>query len=257
MISADSAVHITSADLPYQDEETPLTGVLCRDEAVQGTRPGVLLVHGGAGLDEHARRQARRYAALGYVVFACDMLGDGVAGDRSRVISRLTALRDNPQFMVRRAQAGLAALSRYPGAGGAAAVIGFCFGGMVALTLARSGEPLAGAVSIHGSLAAAQRAEPGVVRTRMLVCHGALDPHVPLSDVTAFAEEMNAADADWQLIMYGGALHGFTHADAASGTVPGVAYHPRADTRSFAAVRAFLADVFASSEGKRHDPGHA
>ncbi|MDQ2815339.1 MAG: dienelactone hydrolase family protein [Actinomycetota bacterium] len=251
MTSADSAAHITSADWRYQDKETPLTGVLCRDEAVPGKRPGVLLVHGGAGLDGHARQQARRYAALGYVVLACDMLGDGVAGDRGRVIGRLTALRDDPRAMVRRAQAGLAALSRYPDVCGAAAVIGFCFGGMVALALARSGESLAGAVSIHGSLAAAHRAEPGVVRPRMLVCHGALDPHVPLSDVTAFAEEMNAVEADWQLIMYGGALHGFTHADAVSGAVPGLAYHSLADIRSFAAVRVFLADAFASSESHR------
>ncbi|HTU03992.1 MAG TPA: dienelactone hydrolase family protein, partial [Trebonia sp.] len=77
------------------------------------------------------------------------------------------------------------------------------------------------------------------------VCHGALDPHVPLSDVTAFAEEMNGAGADWQLIMFGGALHGFTHSGAARGAVPGVAYDPAADRRSFAATRAFLADIFA------------
>ena len=146
--------------------------------------------------------------------------------------------------MVRRARAGLGALSRCPGAGGPVAAIGFCFGGMVALTLARSGEPLAGAVSIHGSLATVQPAQPGMVHTRLLVCHGARDPHVPLRDVTAFAEEMNAAGADWQLNMYGGALHGFTHADATPGAIPGVAYHPLADSRSFADVRDFLADVF-------------
>jgi dienelactone hydrolase len=245
MISDDSATNITTVDWPYRDEDTALTGVLCRDEALPGPRPGVLLVHGGAGLDQHARGQARRYAALGYIVFACDMLGDGVAGDRDRVIGCLTALRDDPPFMVRRAQAGLTALSRCPDAGGPVAAIGFCFGGMVALALARSGEPMAGAVSIHGSLATIQRTEPGAVRARLLVCHGALDPHVPLSDVMTFAGEMNAADADWQLIMYGGALHGFTHSGTTPGVVPGVAYHPLADSRSFAATRDFLADVFA------------
>ncbi len=224
--------------------DTSLTGVLCRDEAQTGVRPGVLLVHGGGGLDEHARGQARRYAALGYVVLACDMFGDGVAGDRARVISCLTTLRDDPPLMVRRARAGLAALSRCPDADGRVAAIGFCFGGMVALALARSGEPMAGAVSIHGSLATSRRAKPGAVRASLLVCHGALDPHVPLSDVTAFAEEMNGAGADWQLIMYGGALHGFTHSDATPGSVPGVAYDLAADTRSFAATRGFLADVF-------------
>ena len=111
-------MNITTVDWPYGDEDTALTGVLCRDEALPGTRPGVLLVHGGAGLDQHTSGQARRYAALGYVVFACDMLGDGVAGDRDRVVGRLTALRDDPPFMVRRARAGLAELLRCPGAGG-------------------------------------------------------------------------------------------------------------------------------------------
>jgi dienelactone hydrolase len=246
MTSADSVANIAAVNWPYHDEGTPLTGTLFRDEAAAGPAPSILLVHGGAGLDEHARGQARRYAALGYTVFACDMLGDGVAGDRQRVIRALTALRDDPPLMARRARAGLAALSRCPGAGGPVAAIGFCFGGLVALTLARAGEPLAGAVSIHGTLAAVQRAEPATVRARLLVCHGARDPHVPLSDVTAFAEEMNAAGADWQLIMYGGALHGFTHAHAhaAGATVPGIAYHPVADSRSFAAVSGFLADAF-------------
>ena len=237
-------MNITTVDWPYRDEDTALTGVLCRDEALPGTRPGVLLVHGDAGLDQHTSGQARRYAALGYVVFACDMLGDGVAGDRDRMVGCLTALRDDPPFMVRRARAGLTALLTSPGAGGPVAAIGFCFGGMVALTLARSGEPMARAVSIHGSLATTQRAEPGAVRARLLVCHGALDPHVPLSDVTAFAGEMDAAGADWQLIMYGGALHGFTHSATRPGS-PRSGFHPLADSRSFAATRDFLASVFA------------
>ena len=255
MTADDSGANITALDWPYRDVDTPLTGVLCRDEALTGARPGVLLVHGGAGLDEHARGQARRYAALVYVVLACDMLGDGVAGDRDRVIGCLRTLRDDPLLMVRRARAGLAALSRCPGTDGRVAAIGFCFGGMVALALARSGEPMAGAVSIHGSLGTSKRAQPGAVRARLLVCHGALDPHVPLSDVTAFAEEMNGAGADWQLIMYGGALHGFTHSDATPGAVPGVAYDLAADSRSFSAARGFLAEVFTADSGLANSPG--
>jgi dienelactone hydrolase len=243
--SQDSSAHIAALEWPYRDQGTPLTGVLYRDDSLPGARPGILLIHGGAGLDEHARDQARRYAGLGYVVLACDMLGDGVAGDRDRVIGCLTALRDNPSLMVRRAQAGLAALTRCPGADGRAAAIGFCFGGMAALALARAGEPIAGAVSIHGSLATSRRAEPGAVRARLLVCHGSLDPHVPVSDVTAFAEEMNNAGADWQVNMYGGALHGFTHSRAVPGTVPGVAYDQRADDRSFGATSTFLTEIFA------------
>jgi dienelactone hydrolase len=246
MTIRDNGPVVTACDWPYQDEGISLTGVLCRDETLAGPRPGVLLIHGGAGLDQHAREQARRYAALGYVILACDMLGDGVAGDRDRVLGCLTALRDDPPAMVRRVRAGLSALSRYQGRGGPAAAVGFCFGGMAALALARSGEPIAGAVSIHATLATARPARPGTVRARLLVCHGAADPHVPLSDVTAFAEEMNSAGADWQMIMYGGALHGFTHADAVAGALPGVAYDPLADSRSFSATSNFLAQVFAS-----------
>lgn len=255
VINDKVSVNIAARDLQYNDLTTPLTGMLCRDETLPGSRPGILLVHGGAGIDEHARQQAHRYAALGYVVLACDMLGDGVAGDRERVVRCLTALRDDPALMVRRGQAGLAALLDCPGTDGRIAAVGFCFGGMAALALARSGEQLAGAVSIHGSLATSRPAEPGLVQARLLVCHGALDPHVPLSDVTAFAEEMNRAGADWQVIMYGGALHGFTHKNAEPGTVPGVAYNSLADNRSFAATRTFLADIFAASTIGRKGTG--
>jgi len=184
------SANLITQNRPYHDQDTPLTGMLCRDGALRVARPGIMLIHGGAGLDQHAREQARRYAAAGYTVLACDMFGDGVAGDRDRVIGCLTELRDNPPFMVRRAQAGLAELARCPGTDGRVAVVGFCAGGMVALALARSGEPLAGVVAIHGSLATSRPADPGAVRARLLVCHGAMDPYVPASDVMAFADEM-------------------------------------------------------------------
>jgi dienelactone hydrolase len=174
------------------------------------------------------------------------MFGDGIAGDRERVIACLMALRDDSAFLARRAQAGLAALAATPGTSGPTAAVGFCFGGLAALQLARAGTPLVAAVSIHGSLATSTPAKLGAVRARLLACHGAADPHVPLGDVTAFAEEMNEAGADWQLIMYGGAQHGFTHAHAAPGAMPGVAYHEAADRRSFAAARDFLAESFRS-----------
>lgn len=168
------------------------------------------------------------------------MYGDGVAGDRERVMACLTALRDDPAHLVRRGEAGLAALAGRPEAAGATAVIGFCFGGVAALTLARSGTALAAAVSVHGGLTTGRPAEPGAVTAKVLVCHGAADPHVPMDDVTAFAGEMDRAGADWQLLVYGRAMHGFTHRHAAPGAVPGVAYDPLANERSFAAIRGFL-----------------
>ena len=252
-------MNIATRDLSYRDLDTSLTGLFCWNEAQEGPRPGILLIHGGAGLDAHAREQACRYAALGYAVLACDMFGDGIAGDRERVMTCLLALRDDPDRLVRRGQAGLAALAGCPEAAGPAAAVGFCFGGMAALALARAGTNpagpglagpglagprLAAVVSIHGSLATSAPAQPGAVTAKILACHGAADPHVPPADVAAFAAEMNHAGADWQLIMYGQAQHGFTHQHAVPGATQGVAYDRLADERSFAAVRAFLAGEF-------------
>ncbi len=233
---------LTARTVAYADQDIPLTGQLYGD-AGGVPRPGILLIHGGAGLDDHARGQASRYAALGYVVFACDMLGDRVAGDRERLIGSLTAMRDDPGLLAGRARAGLAELAGCALAREPLAAVGFCFGGLAALTLARSGARLAAVVSIHGSLVTTRPAEPDAVKARVLVCHGALDPHVPMADVTGFAEEMDRAGADWQLIIHGGAMHGFTHQHAVPGAVPGVGYHRLADERSFAATRAFLAEA--------------
>src|SRR5260221_6626243 len=108
-------MQISERPLPCRDLDTQLTGLLYTGDATSGPRPGILLVHGGAGLDEHARQQARRYAALGYVVYACDMLGDGVAGDRERVIAWLTAPSDAPAPLVPPRPARLAGLSRCSG----------------------------------------------------------------------------------------------------------------------------------------------
>jgi dienelactone hydrolase len=236
---------IATRSVTYDDQDVALTGVLAWDDAAGRPQPGLLLVHGGAGLDDHARGQAQRYAAHGYAVLAGDMFGAGVAGDRERVMACLLGLRDDPARLAQRAGAGLAALATCPEADGPFAAVGFCFGGLAVLTLARAGADLRGVVSIHGSLATTRPAEPGAIKAGVLVCHGALDPHVPMADVVRFTEEMGHAQADWQLIMYGGAMHGFTHEHAAPGATPGVAYHTHADQRSFLAARAFLADVLA------------
>jgi dienelactone hydrolase len=129
------------------------------------------------------------------------------------------------------------------------AAVGFCFGGMAALALARSGANLAGVVSIHGSLTTSKPAEPGAVTAKLLVCHGASDPHVPMHDVAAFTDEMNCADADWQLTIYGRAMHGFTHKHAVPGAIPGVAYDPITDERSFTATCTFLAGCLPHVDG--------
>ena len=233
----------------YRDGNTELTGELAWDAGCGDKRPGILVVHGGAGLDAHAKGRAKRLAELGYIAFACDMYGNGVAGNRERVMARIAELRDDPAKLCRRARAGMDVLLSHPQLDGRLAAVGYCFGGMVVLELARSGAEIAGAVSVHGSLSTPGAAQAGAVKAKILVCHGALDPHVPMTQVNAFVQEMNEAATDWQLIMYGGAMHGFTH--EAGATMPGVAYNAAADVRSASAMQTFFGELFG---GLRHVP---
>jgi dienelactone hydrolase len=228
--------------IAYRDGGTELTGQFTWDAERGDKRPGILVVHGGAGLDSHAKGRARRLAELGFVVFACDMYGNGVAGNRERVMARIAELRDDAAKLCQRARTGIDVLVSHPQVDGRIAAVGYCFGGMVVLELARSGADLAGAVSVHGSLSTPKLAPAGVVKAKILVCHGALDPHVPMTQVNAFMQEMNEAGADWQLIVYGGAMHGFTHETGPA--VPGVAYHALADARSATAMHSFFMELF-------------
>lgn len=234
---------MTHHQIRYRDGDTPLTGLVVHDETRSDPRPGILVVHGGAGRDAHAEGRAHRLAELGYVAFACDMYGDGVAGDRQRIMARIAELRADRAVLCARARAGIEILTSQPHVDGRIAAVGYCFGGMTVLELARSGAELAGVVSVHGSLTTASPAEPGRIQARILVCHGALDPHSPPPQVTTFVEEMNHANADWQLNVYGGAMHGFTH-ETATGQTPGVMYHALSDARSSVAMRSFLIELF-------------
>jgi dienelactone hydrolase len=228
----------------YRDGDTPLTGFLAWDDTRTGKRPGILVVHGGAGLDDHAKGRARRLSELGFVVLACDMYGDGVAGNRERVMARIKELTSDPARLCQRARAGIDVLASQPQVDGRLAAVGYCFGGMTVLELARDGADLVGVISVHGSLKTSRPAQASTVKAKVLVCHGALDPHVPIEHVTTFIEEMKQAGVDYQLNIYGSAMHGFTHEDAAKLNVPGVAYHALTDSRSSAAMQTFLTEVF-------------
>jgi len=239
---------LDTEQIVYRDGETRLTGFFAIDSELAGKRPGVLVVHGGAGVDDHARGRARRFAEAGFAVFACDMYGEGVTGSREQIMRHIGELRINRSALVRRLQAALDILSSRPDVDGRMAAVGYCLGGMIVLEYARSSSPITGVVSVHGNLGTTSPAEPSSIRGRILVCHGALDPHVPMSQVTTFADEMKNAGADYQMIVYGNAMHGFTH-ESATGQQPGVMYHAPTDARSSVAIRQFFMELFGSGAG--------
>lgn len=227
----------------YRERDADLTGDLVFDDTSSSRRPGVIVVHGGAGLDAHARTQAVRFANAGYIALACDMYGAGVAGNRARVMAAINGFRSDRRRAAGRAGAAVDRLRAQPQMDGRLAVVGYCFGGLISLELARSGLDARAIVSVHGTLTTTQPVESGAITAAILVCQGGSDPHCPISAVTTFANEMNTAGVDWQMEIYGTAEHGFTHEDA-TGQMPGVRYDADADARSFAAICTFLQTAF-------------
>ena len=223
-----------------------MVGELVYDDARPERRPGILVFHEGSGLGEHPKRRARQLAERGYVALACDMYGGGhLAANMQESRALASALRADPVKLRGRARAGLEALGSAPlvdtdrlGA------IGFCFGGLTVLELARDGAALAGVVSFHGILRTTRLAEAGQVKARVLACHGFRDPFVSAAELTVFMEEMERAGADWQVLTHGAAGHGFTNPAASALGIPGVAYDENAERRSWAAMNAFFDELF-------------
>ena len=229
----------------YKDGDLKLRGIVERPREPNGRC--ILVVHEAPGLGDNARRRTIMLAELGYVALAADLYGGGKTYGGSEATEQMDALRTDPLVLRRRVGAGLDALTALADVRPErCAAIGYCFGGMAVLELARGGAPIAAVVSFHGLLRSSAPAGKGQVRARILACTGARDPLVPLEDVTAFQEEMDAAAADWQLIVYGRALHSFTNRNVAGGADPRMDYDPAADRQSWAAALLFLEEAFSA-----------
>jgi dienelactone hydrolase len=228
-------------DVEYAVGGSRMVGHLVIDEEQSGPRPGVLVCHEGPGLDEHAKDRAERLARLGYAAFALDYHGDGKPLVRDEVMGRLGALMGDPDKIQQLGRAGLAILLAQPEVDPArVAAIGYCFGGTMALELARGGADLAVVVGFHSGLSTQRPARAGVVKAQILVCIGSDDPLVPLEQRTAFEQEMRDAEVGWRMNIYGGAVHSFTNPNADLAGIPGVAYNQLTDERSWRAMLDFF-----------------
>ena len=246
VIGTGAQAEMVTKTIDYKDGDVTLEGFLAYDASISGKRPGILVVHEWTGLNDYARSRAQQLAEMGYVAFALDMYGKGVRPSNPQEASeQATKYRSDRQLMRRRARAGLDVLMGQELTDKAhVAAIGYCFGGGVALELARSGAPLAGVVSFHGNLDTPNPADARNIKGKILVCHGGDDPHVPQEQVLAFQKEMRDAGVDWQMNIYGGAVHSFTNPASGNDPSRGVAYNAEADHRSWQAMKDFFNEIF-------------
>ena len=226
----------------YQAKNIDLKGYVAFPDAENA--PLVLIVHTWAGKDEFVHQRAEDLAALGYVGFAVDMYGNGKVGaDTAENESLMTPLVSDRDMLKDRIVSALNYGKSLPGVDSSrAAAIGYCFGGLVVLDLARSGEDLNGVVSFHGLLMPSDISEKGI-KAKVLVLHGERDPMVPLDMVDTFQKEMTEADADWQLHSYGGTYHAFTNPDANDPNL-GTQFNKSANDRSWQSMKNFFAEIF-------------
>lgn len=241
-----SQAALVTKTIEYKHGDTILEGYLAYDDAVQGKRPGVLVVHERMGLNDYAKMRANMLAELGYAAFAVDMYGKGVRPKNAQEAGQTAAIyRNDRQLMRGRVRAGLETLRSQEMVDPARiAAIGYCFGGGVALELARSGADIAGVVSFHGNLDTPNPDDAKNIKAKVLVLHGASDPYVTPEIVNAFWNEMNNAGVDWYMVAYGNAVHSFTNPASGNDPSQGVAYNEKADHRSWEAMKQFFDEIF-------------
>lgn len=250
-VAISARAEIKGEEISYTAEGVTMKGYLAYDDALQGKRPGILVVHEWWGHNEYARKRARMLAELGYTALAVDMYGDGkTAAHPDEAGAFATEVFKNLPGAKARFLAAMEVLKNHETVDAAKiGSIGYCFGGGIVLAMARMGVDLKGVVSFHGSLATQQPAKAGEVKARILVCNGAADPLVSKEDIENIKKEMKEAGVDFTFKNYPGAKHSFTNPDADTFgkkfNLP-LAYNRKADQASWNDMKAFFTKCFGS-----------
>lgn len=237
---------IVSSTVNYLDGDVLLEAFFAYDDSFSDRRPAVLINHTWAGRDNFVAEKAKAIAELGYVGFAVDMYGKGILGTSPEENAKLMQpFMDNREMLQKRMQAALYTVKLLPWVDESKiAAIGFCFGGLCSLDLARTGVDLKGVVSFHGLLGAPGNTQGNAIKAKILALHGHDDPMGPVEQVIAFEQEMTQAGADWQLHTFGHTMHAFTN-PVANNPDFGTVYQADADRRSWLMMKNFLTEIFA------------
>lgn len=242
-MDAEASSEYTESSIEFTDGEAVFEGYAVQSDLSGNENACVVLAHDWSGLNDPVRALAKRYAGLGYTCFALDVYGRGVRGDPVGDNSHLMdPLLSDRALLRQRLLAGFEAARRLPTVDGRRmAAVGYCFGGLCALDLARAAPSgLKTAVSFHGVLRPPELGPQAPIEASILLLHGWEDPVAPPQDVLSIARELTEAGSDWQLHAFGHAQHAFTFAGA---NLPerGIVYDRKADMRSWEAMRVHLA----------------
>ncbi len=231
--------------IEYGEGNLLFSGLLAWDDDFADPRPGVLVAHTIRGRSPFEEGKAKDLAALGYAALAIDVYGASqIGGSVDQNKANMDALRANRAELQNRLTLSLATMQQQPEVDAAkCAAIGFCFGGLSVLDLARLSAPLSGVVSFHGLFDAPDNIQTDRNECKVLALHGWDDPLATPEAVVAFGEEMTARGIDWQLHAYGHTQHAFTN-PAANDIARGTVYHAAADRRSWVAAKNFLSELF-------------
>lgn len=256
LVAAASAEPIAKP-VVWGHKDVEFSGYLIYDDYSTALRPGLIMVPNWMGVNDAAVEKAKVIAGKDYVILLVDVYGKGQRPkDAEQAAAMASALYADRTLLRGRVIAAVEALRAQvrndaPLDTIALGAIGFCFGGSSVLELARAGDEeakngttIAGVVSFHGGLTTSMPAKPGAVRTSVLVLNGADDSNVKAEDITAFGEEMRAANADWQLVNFGGAHHCFAEPDA--NRPPNCLYNQPAADRAMRMMRNFFEERFAA-----------
>lgn len=236
---------IISNTVGYLDGDVLLEGFFAYDDAIEGQRPTVMISHAWLGRNDFVAEKAVKLAEMGYFAFAVDMYGKDVLGkNKEEGIELMQPFMDDRSLVVRRMEAALFAIKRMPWTDDKnIAAIGFCFGGLCVLDLARSGADVKGVVSFHGLLNAPEKRQSENIKAKVLALHGHDDPMATTEQIIAIQQELTLAGADWQFHQYGHAMHAFTN-PIANDPDFGTAYQADADKRSWVSMKNFLLEIF-------------
>ncbi len=220
-----------------------MTGYLARNCASTASAPGILLAHEAPGMSPLMRERADALADLGYVAFALDLHG-AVGFDPAESRQRHAELVSTPFLIRDRAMAALAVLTEQPEVDPQRiGAVGFCQGGITVMELARARAPIRCAIGIHPGLKRPEDTPQSSINARVLMIVGGDDPLAPAADRAAFAAEMDASGAAWEMHVFGGVQHAFTNKGIEDLGLVGFHYDDRATSKSWAMMLDMLGEV--------------